>query len=489
MQAGRKKILLRADGNGKSGLGHMYRILALAEAFSPENECVIASRASSSTEVLGNRYPVVIVPDLGRDEEAGWLAKNYPSNEWAMVADGYEFAGPYQKSIKEKGYYFIYVDDLISGHYFADVIINHSLAARYTAYHAEPATRFALGTEYAIVRKRFLSQSSGQRSSSERSVAFVCFGGADPNNLSAKAGAALSELNSISTVHIVAGAAFSKESLNTISTISPKIKVHVNLQEKALSDLMAESHFAVSSASTVLYELCGLKVPTLAGYYVSNQTGLYEGFINAKAIAGAGDISAFSKNDFSKTLESFLDEPSWDHYLNAQDKLFDGKSPERLLQLLSPVNYRPAVEGDVKLVFEWSNDKVTRANSYSSEPIQFDSHKQWFEGKIADPNSVLIIAEYQGVPAGLIRYDIHESHAVAGILVDKQFRGLGLSTVFLRDTGRTFLTTRKKPIYAYIKKGNMPSVKAFEKAGYKLAEEKVVQGAASYIYKITEQDV
>ena len=38
----KKKVVLRADGNSKIGLGHVYRLLALAEMLKEDFECVLA---------------------------------------------------------------------------------------------------------------------------------------------------------------------------------------------------------------------------------------------------------------------------------------------------------------------------------------------------------------------------------------------------------------------------------------------------------------
>jgi UDP-2,4-diacetamido-2,4,6-trideoxy-beta-L-altropyranose hydrolase len=151
--------------------------------------------------------------------------------------------------------------------------------------------------------------------------------------------------------------------------------------------------------------------------------------------------------------------------------------------------YRKATAEDVMLVFGWSNEKQTRANSFSSQTIDIESHKKWFGQKLLDHESLILISEYDRQPAGLIRYDTSKSGAVVGVMVDSSFRGKGLAALFLKDTGIHFLRKYRVPIEAYIKSTNIASVKAFEKAGYKLTEEKEVQGYASYIYRLTEEDV
>jgi RimJ/RimL family protein N-acetyltransferase len=158
--------------------------------------------------------------------------------------------------------------------------------------------------------------------------------------------------------------------------------------------------------------------------------------------------------------------------------------------LFSALTYRKAVSGDVMLVYNWANDPLSRANSYFSEPIALETHKSWFGKKLADKNCSIYIAEMNGTPAGLVRYEVSVEHAVAGILLDQAFRGSGLAVDLLKDTAKNYFKEHSQPILAYIKQENTASVRSFEKAGYKKVREEVVHGCNSFVYELTtNQDI
>jgi UDP-2,4-diacetamido-2,4,6-trideoxy-beta-L-altropyranose hydrolase len=88
-----------------------------------------------------------------------------------------------------------------------------------------------------------------------------------------------------------------------------------------------------------------------------------------------------------------------------------------------------------------------------------------------------------------VRYDLHEENAVVGVLVDDDFRGKGLASVFLRETAHLYFKENKEYILAYIKENNAPSIKSFEKANYKRLRNELVHGHKSWVYKLEAHDV
>src|SRR4051812_26328074 len=103
------------------------------------NECLLVTKEDSTLTVIPNRYNVQIIPGaVSMATEPEWLATNFDARECIVIADGYQFDGGYQKAIKGKGFRMIYIDDLVSQHMFADVVINHSPSAKKEKYQHEP---------------------------------------------------------------------------------------------------------------------------------------------------------------------------------------------------------------------------------------------------------------------------------------------------------------------------------------------------------------
>jgi UDP-2,4-diacetamido-2,4,6-trideoxy-beta-L-altropyranose hydrolase len=480
-----KRILFRADGNSEVGLGHLYRIFALVELFKKEYDVVLVTSAKTTVSAIPADYCYALIPEaVSVEQEPGWLQQHYPATEYRIVADGYQFNEAWQRYLKANGYHLTYIDDFCREHMYADVLINHSLAARASDYKTERYTKLALGTKYAILRPSFLEAAKQARETRSLKTAFVCFGGADPFDLTLKATQALLAFSEIMSIHIVVGAAYAHRDIFALKASEKTIQVHQNLSEKELVTLMKACDFAIASSSTILYELCSVKMPVLSGYYVENQKGLYQGCLDHQLIFGAGNLEYSDTEDFKEKIKTVLEQPDYSTQMEAQAAAFDAQIKERFLELFREISYRRANAEDVLLIYEWANDPVSRENSYFTEAIPLETHKAWFTKKLADPASMIFIAEVNGEPAGMLRYDLLEDHAVVGISVAERFRGKGLAPEFLKDTAKLYFEKHRLPVEAFIKKQNLASVKSFEKAGYKKTREETVHGADSFIYTL-----
>jgi len=483
-----KKIIFRADGNNDTGLGHLYRIFALVEIYKADFEFVVVSSESTTAGIIPKEYPLKTIPaGISLADEPVWLSQHFKPEDYWVIADGYAFTAGYQKALKALGYCLAYVDDLQNQHYYADIIINHSLATRESDYKAEPYTTFALGTQYAILRPLFLEAAKRKRTLKEMDTAFVCFGGADPLDLTLKAATALISIERIKRVHVVVGGAYIHKAIGGLEKENSKLNIHRNLSEARLLELMEECHMAIASSSTILYELCCVKIPVLSGYYVENQKNLYQGCVDNKLIFEGGNFEDYSVEDFSGKIMKMLDDATIQDTLNAQAACFDGGIRERFRALIVGITYRSARPEDVLLIYDWANDAVARKNSYFTESIALTTHQAWYEKKLQDPACVIYIAEINGAPAGMIRYDLAAENSVVGISVASNFRGKGLAPAFLVDTASIYFKKHVAPILAYIKQENTASVKSFEKAGYRLLRTEVVHGADSFVYKLEKK--
>ena len=158
----------------------------------------------------------------------------------------------------------------------------------------------------------------------------------------------------------------------------------------------------------------------------------------------------------------------------------------------NPYNHlklREIVKEDVRLIYKWSNDKEVRKQSFNSKSINFKEHKNWFESKLTNSNSLLLINEYYGTKIGLVRFEIEDNKCKVGVLLDKSFRAKGLSSFMLIKSSNYYFTRFELPIYANIKESNIPSIRAFEKAGFELFEKKIINGINSLVYKLEKYEI
>lgn len=122
------------------------------------------------------------------------------------------------------------------------------------------------------------------------------------------------------------------------------------------------------------------------------------------------------------------------------------------------VHVRRATMDDARRLFDWRNDEETRAQSRTTEPVQWEGHVKWLEHSLKKPPEVrlLCIAEKDGEPIGTVRADMRNDGCTEiSYTIAPAARGRGLSKPMVLAFVQQFLAGRK--IVADIKKGHVPS--------------------------------
>lgn len=488
-----RKIICRADGNSKTGLGHLYRMIAITNFLNHQFDVSFLTKEDSEFAVIPESIKIVKLPSsISVKQEPNWLCDNFEPENTIIIFDGYDFGSEYQKELNLFGFKTILIDDLANHHVYADVVVNHATGINPQKYSADFRTELALGTKYSMLRPLFCEAAKNKRdiSGTENRI-FVCFGGSDTLNLTLKATIAALKINSIDGVLAVVGQSYTHKEIFELEKASPKLKVYKNLNEKELIKAMQTCQLAFSSASTIVYELSCVKMPILSGYYVDNQKELYAGLAQAEAIVPCGNISEFTIRDFEQKIREVISSSDREKYLERQIRLFDGLSPRRFRALINHLNvtFRKASLDDLEIVFNWSNDSLVRSNSYQTSKITIKEHTAWFVKKIKEENTLFYIVLVGETKAGIIRYSLDEDHSVIGVLVSEPFRGQGLAAVFIKNSLIELKSEYVSPVLAYIKEENVASKKAFETAGFTFYKNELVQGCPSFVYKFDDKYV
>ena len=167
-------------------------------------------------------------------------------------------------------------------------------------------------------------------------------------------------------------------------------------------------------------------------------------------------------------------------------KLVDGRGAMRVIQQLNGCKFslRPVTEKDCRLIWEWANDPITRAQSFSTENIPWEKHIAWFESKLNDPlSSFFIMVDKNNVSLGQIRYQITNQEADVSISIAPDERGKGYGAEIIKmGAQELWLATDVNKINSYIKEENKPSVKAFTRAGFTRAGTTEVKGYQALHY-------
>jgi RimJ/RimL family protein N-acetyltransferase len=141
-------------------------------------------------------------------------------------------------------------------------------------------------------------------------------------------------------------------------------------------------------------------------------------------------------------------------------------APGKDIQPLGGINIRSATGDDACLLWHWANDPVTRSNSFSTEPIAWDAHQQWYGKKLGSLDCRLWVMELEKIPVAQIRYErISPDTAEISFSVAAHMRGRGLGTLLLEMT--TPMASRElgiKWVRGIALRDNHASQRAFAKA-------------------------
>lgn len=317
------KIFIRVDGGASTGLGHLVRSMALAEMLKEKYKFDFFCREapeSIAEKIKAAGFGFIRITD---EEEFFERAKVI-----VVILDGYEFKTEYQKRLKDQECTVVCIDDMHEGEFFADLIINHAPGIKPNDYIAQPYTKFALGLEYALLRPAFLEAAKLKKVPRPSENLFICFGGADPENLTLKALKAASNLDCFKKINVVTGASYLHgETLKEYS--NEKISFHSDLDENAMCSIMLECDVAVVPSSSILLEsiACGLKVVTC--YYVDNQKDFHTEIVKL-GIKTVGKVD----EDYKERLKHILTDIH-DFSTNNSKKNFVGVDGRVVLKIKS----------------------------------------------------------------------------------------------------------------------------------------------------------
>jgi RimJ/RimL family protein N-acetyltransferase len=130
---------------------------------------------------------------------------------------------------------------------------------------------------------------------------------------------------------------------------------------------------------------------------------------------------------------------------------------------------RQAQAGDARLLFEWANDPVARAQSFTQATIPWQDHERWFARKLADMRCMLLIAEDAlGRPVAQVRFDLGEdASAIISVAVAPEQRGRGYGAAAIAQACEALRVRHgAMTVIAYIRADNLVSQRAFARAGF-----------------------
>ena len=126
---------------------------------------------------------------------------------------------------------------------------------------------------------------------------------------------------------------------------------------------------------------------------------------------------------------------------------------------------RKVTKSDWKVLLEWRNDKITRQNSFNSELISINTHKEFINDSLINTDRNLFILEYNEIPVGTIREEkLDKDEFELSYTISPMYRGKNIGKIMMS----LYLIERKGSFLCEVKEENVPSIKMIEKLGFKL---------------------
>jgi UDP-2,4-diacetamido-2,4,6-trideoxy-beta-L-altropyranose hydrolase len=272
----KKTIVFRADGNSQIGLGHIMRCLALCEILSQDFfiKFAIQNPSNEVYEILSKNVNVIINLGETADYNSDFvLFSSYITNDDIVVLDGYFFDEEYQKRIKLQCRKLVFIDDLVKGHQYADVVINHNGLVNISDYEAEKYTQFFLGTKYALLRKEFFNKDYKKQDihSINKGHIFINLGGADPNNIALRIVNTLMNNDHSLTITLILGIANTNLQSYEPFNEQGKLIIKKGLSAEQMVEEIRNCDLAIVSCSTISYEVATLNKPFVGIVTAENQ--------------------------------------------------------------------------------------------------------------------------------------------------------------------------------------------------------------------------
>lgn len=127
-----------------------------------------------------------------------------------------------------------------------------------------------------------------------------------------------------------------------------------------------------------------------------------------------------------------------------------------------------AEDKDIDLLYKWVNDETVRNNSFHSNIITYEEHRNWFLEKTNSQDTDIYIYYYNGEPTGQIRLEYSENKAIIDYGVDIAYRGKGHGSKILTLIEKEIFYNKKEVEYLIgrVKYSNSASQKVFKKMFY-----------------------
>lgn len=325
------KILIRADGSLKIGLGHIFRCVTIAKKFkelSPKSEIYFVT--NSDPKIKNDLLKDYVCLNPLKDQDK--LEDMIKSSD-VFISDLLDTSNLYISQIKmlNPQIKVVCIDNNTNLKRIksADIVFNANVFNR--SNFVESGTNYYLGTKYMILREEF-EHLREKRDVTKSQNVFISFGGSDEKGCTLKTLESLKNFKEELIFLVVIGPLFSfSKDLERIADLDKRIKIFK--EPSNIYDLMGQASLAITAAGITLYELSTLGVPSIVIPQVDHQKIIAEAFAESGSCVNLGDKP--SVQDISDNLRRLLLNESIRKALHKNSmKFVDGNGLKRFTKII-----------------------------------------------------------------------------------------------------------------------------------------------------------
>ncbi|MBI3553503.1 MAG: UDP-2,4-diacetamido-2,4,6-trideoxy-beta-L-altropyranose hydrolase [Elusimicrobia bacterium] len=292
------RVLIRVEGGGAIGLGHLTRCLALAAALRKQGAQVHFLTQTTEPKLLDKiKAAGCTVSRAPAGSDAAFLIKRARTlGSSAVVTDSYTLPRDYHRCVRKAGLRVLAIVDSAAQPHDADLVLNQNLGA-----HGVDLS----GPKYALLRPSFI-RARGNAKPKGRPRILIMMGGSDPRQVTTQALKALDGLENEFRIDVVAGAGYGRISELAASVKKASHQTRLHHDPSGIARLMSRATIAISAAGSACWELACLGVPAVLLVLAENQEVVAAGLERAGFALSLGKASPFPMADLRSAVSELL---------------------------------------------------------------------------------------------------------------------------------------------------------------------------------------
>ena len=294
----RKRIVLRVEGYREIGLGHIYRVITLADRMIDHDIFFVVSNKSQMgiNKLKSHFYPVIEFDgeNLSEMEAIDSCKPNIVVNDMLSTSLSYI------QGLKQRGYRVINFEDRGDGIQEADLVIN----AMYDSTSEKKNNHILVGPDYVCLRDEFYSILPVEVKSSVKNI-LLLFGGTDPQDISQRTLKWLDKIEGDWTVTVIVGLGY--KNINQLKKLAKTLKKEVQLiyDTSVVSKYLRKADIGITSAGRTVFELTTMGIPSIV--MASSERETHHVFANKEpGIINLGLSGNVKFETFKKKLTELL---------------------------------------------------------------------------------------------------------------------------------------------------------------------------------------